>query len=167
MALRSIRVSFPMRAPGIAVTILLLLFLVAIEVSATNLVVTKTADTGDGICDADCSLREAVFAAAIGDVIHFGPLFQTPQTITLLAGEIVINKSLTITGPGPSFLSISGNDADRIFKITNAPAVAISGVCLRNGRAGTAVKFDGGAIVVSGSGLTLSDMSLKDNVARF
>ena len=31
--------------------------------SAATFTVTKTADTNDGLCDADCSLREAVFAA--------------------------------------------------------------------------------------------------------
>ena len=33
---------------------------------AANLTVTKTADTNDGVCDADCSLREAISAAAPG-----------------------------------------------------------------------------------------------------
>ena len=30
---------------------------------AATFVVTKTADTADGTCDADCSLREAIIAA--------------------------------------------------------------------------------------------------------
>ena len=33
------------------------------EAGAGALVVTKTADTADGTCDADCSLREAITAA--------------------------------------------------------------------------------------------------------
>lgn len=38
---------------------------------AATLTVTKTADTSDGVCDADCSLREAIAAAAIsGDEIR-------------------------------------------------------------------------------------------------
>ena len=58
----------------------------AIHASAATLVVTKTADTNDGICDTDCSLREAVTAAAVGDTIVFSSLFNTPQTITLTLG---------------------------------------------------------------------------------
>ena len=34
-----------------------------------DLTVTKTADTNDGTCDGDCSLREAIAVAASGDVI--------------------------------------------------------------------------------------------------
>ena len=40
---------------------------------AATFTVTKTADTNDGACDADCSLREAIIAAnaAVGaDVIR-------------------------------------------------------------------------------------------------
>ena len=37
-------------------------------VTAATFTVTKIADTNDGVCDADCSLREAVAAAnASGD----------------------------------------------------------------------------------------------------
>jgi CSLREA domain-containing protein len=32
-------------------------------VRAATFTVTKTADTNDGVCDADCSLREAILAA--------------------------------------------------------------------------------------------------------
>ena len=44
----------------------------------STLVVTKTEDTADGVCDADCSLREAVTAAASGDTVVFSTLFDTP-----------------------------------------------------------------------------------------
>ena len=37
--------------------------------AATSLAVTKTDDTDDGVCDADCSLREAIDVAVSGDVI--------------------------------------------------------------------------------------------------
>ena len=45
-----------------SVLILALVFLPS-SPFATTFPVTKTADTNDGICDADCSLREALFAA--------------------------------------------------------------------------------------------------------
>jgi CSLREA domain-containing protein len=43
------------------------------SMAAGDPVVTKTADTNDGVCDADCSLREAIIAANAGS---------GPQTIT-------------------------------------------------------------------------------------
>src|SRR5262252_9249222 len=45
--------------------VLLLCFLgiLSLRAQATNFVVTKTADTNDGSCNADCSLREAIIAA--------------------------------------------------------------------------------------------------------
>ena len=56
-------------------------------VNAAVFTVTKTADTNDGRCDADCSLREAVTAAnntVNDDIIEFDPaVFSTAQQITL------------------------------------------------------------------------------------
>ena len=54
----------------------------------TVFTVTKTADTNDGVCNADCSLREAIAAATANvgndDLIRFAsPLFDSAQTITL------------------------------------------------------------------------------------
>ena len=56
----------------------------AASTRASVLTVSKTADTADGVCDSDCSLREAVAAAASGDTIVFSDLFNTPQTIILV-----------------------------------------------------------------------------------
>ncbi|MDQ6787766.1 MAG: CSLREA domain-containing protein, partial [Acidobacteriota bacterium] len=36
---------------------------------AATLTVTKTADTNDGVCNSDCSLREAIAVAASNDTI--------------------------------------------------------------------------------------------------
>ena len=38
---------------------------------AATFVVTKLADTNDGACGADCSLREAIGAALPGDTVSF------------------------------------------------------------------------------------------------
>ena len=43
----------------------------ALAAQAATLTVTKIADTNDNVCDTDCSLREAIFAAASGDTIEF------------------------------------------------------------------------------------------------
>src|SRR4051812_48659275 len=51
---------------------------------AASFVVTKITDTNDGVCDADCSLREAIVAtnAAAG-----------PDTITLPAGTYTLSRT--------------------------------------------------------------------------
>src|SRR5678815_4569666 len=98
-------------------------------------IVTKTADTNDGVCgDADCSLREAIGAAnasAENDIVTFAlPLFSSPQTITLSGSELVAaaNGALTILGPGANRLTISGNNASRIFRSMASTTVTLSGM---------------------------------------
>ena len=104
-------------------TLLLLLSVLgfaAIDSYAATLTVTKIEDTNDGVCDADCSLREAVVAAASGDTVVFSSLFNSPQTILLTLGQITIDKNLTITGTGQDLVTISGNHASRMFLIMGA-----------------------------------------------
>ena len=109
-------------------------------VHATTLTVTTTADSGAG------SLRQAIRDAASGDTIDFN-LSGCPCTITLTSGELVIGKNLTITGPGTDLLTISGNNASRVFFVnpgasgattgppaTN-PVVNISALTIANGKA--------------------------------
>src|SRR5688500_12333530 len=66
-------------------------------VHAADFTVTKRADTNDGICDADCSLREAVSVAAPGDTITVPAHI---EHYTLTQSHLFINKNLTITGSG-------------------------------------------------------------------
>jgi CSLREA domain-containing protein len=68
-------------------------------------VVTKNADTNDGACNADCSLREAIVAAnaAPGSTITFAAgvnptLTRTGSDNTAVNGDLDINASVTITG---------------------------------------------------------------------
>src|SRR5262245_57953184 len=70
-------------------------------------------DAGSG------SLRAAVAAANTNpgtDTINFG----TTGTIALTSGQLDITDSLTINGPGASALTVSGNNASRVFKITSS-----------------------------------------------
>ncbi len=124
------------------------------------LVVTKTADTNDGNCDSDCSLREAINAAGSGNTIEFSPLFNTPQTITLsdTAGfrELaIVDKSITIAGKGAELLTIRRDPASlqnfRIFRIGNTGInpvnVTLTGMKITGGRtavnSGAGIRIDG------------------------
>lgn len=109
----------------------LLLAAAATAASGAVFTVTKTTDTNDGVCDADCSLREAVTAADAGvggNTVKFSPsLAGTP--IVLTAGEIQL-ISANITGPGANQIIISGNNSSRIFFVPAGNALTISGVTL-------------------------------------
>ena len=145
----------------------LFLFCLSMTASAAVYTVTKTADTSDGMCDADCSLREAVAAAnasADNDTIEFSSLFSSVQTITLGGSEIVFaaNGSLTVNGPGASLLTISGNNQSRIFasganvvvNINNLRFTGGNGVGAINTGRGGAIYNVGGTMVITNSILT-------------
>ena len=62
--------------------------------------------------------RATIAAADSGDTITFAASLNH-KTITLTGGELVIDKSLDVEGPGASNLTISGNSAGRVFHVSN------------------------------------------------
>ncbi|HEY1379339.1 MAG TPA: choice-of-anchor Q domain-containing protein, partial [Gemmataceae bacterium] len=123
-------------------------------------VVLNTLDSGAG------SLRQAVLNsnanAGLTDTIVFntnpaaGTDFSTPQTITLTSGELLLTDSVTITGPGANLLTVSGNNASRVFDVNGAGAmtVGISGIHMT---AGTSTG-NGGALYTEDELLTLTNV---------
>jgi hypothetical protein len=84
--------------------------------SPTNIlvrVVKNNADSGTG------SLRQILQDANSGDSIVFAS--SVTGTVSLTSGELVINKNLTIAGPGMGSLAISGLDSSRILNIVPIP----------------------------------------------
>ena len=122
-------------------------------VHAATLTVTNTNDSGVG------SLRGALASAVDGDTIDFS--ITTPAAITLTSGELLVNKSVTITGPGADQLSLSGNHLSRVFHIDDGKTVIISGLTITNGSAekGAGIYNDGHAA------LTLDNCTLSGNSA--
>ena len=111
------------------------------RVVLSTLTVMNNADSGPG------SLRGTIAGAGSGDIVNFSPSLDG-QTITLSSGEIDIQTNLSIIGPGPNELTISGNNASRIFDIQQAPEQSvtfISGLRLISGSSVAAQSF-GGAI---------------------
>jgi CSLREA domain-containing protein len=135
---------------------------------AATLTVTKTADTNDGVCDSDCSLREAIAVAASGDLIAFSELFSSKQTIALELGQIELSKSLTITGPGQDLLSISGNNASRIFITEVEATINLSHLTLRDGRLTNDPLgyYAGAAIYMANGVLNITDVRVTNNYVR-
>jgi hypothetical protein len=128
---------------------------------ASTVTVTNTNDSGPG------SLRQAISDAITGDTIDFN-LSGCPCTITLTSAELVINKSVTIQGPGADQLTVSGNNATRVFNIATDRGnynISVSGVTIANGRE-TALDAFGGGIFNSNSGtLAILNTVITDNSA--
>jgi len=149
----------------------LLVLCFGLTANAAVFTVTKTADTNDGVCDADCSLREAVAAAnasADDDTIEFSSLFDAPQTITLSGAELLVgpNGSLTINGPGADLLTISGNNASRILSSSANAVVNIDGIRFTAGNGAGAINTGrGGAIYNVGATMVITDSIITGNTA--
>ncbi len=135
-----------------------------------TLTVNTKEDVNDGACDAaHCSLREAIWNALGGDTITFAlPL---PDTITLGGSPIVIDKNLTVNGPGADQLSISGGELSSVFDLhaTTYPvspfSVILSGLTIRDGRSGygTGAGYGGGIYARRGSTLIMNDCVIGPN----
>jgi hypothetical protein len=125
---------------------------------ANIIVVTNTNDSGPG------SLRQALVDANDGDTIDFDSSLNG-QTITLTSGQLVLDKSVTISGPGANLLAVDGNANDRIFSINPGSnpgeTVIISGLTIRNGHAVTG--NDGGGILNVSATLTVIGCILSGN----
>jgi predicted outer membrane repeat protein len=107
------------------------------------------------------SLRAEIAAAKNGDTIVFVPSLDG-QTITLTSGELLIKKSMTITGPGAGNLTVSGNHTSRVFELgKGASSVTLSGLTVSNG----SHILGGGIYLQGGSTLTLNGCTLCGNSA--
>jgi hypothetical protein len=113
--------------------------------------VTNLDDAGDG------SLRQAILDTPAGGTVDFQP--GLTGTITLTTGELLINKDLTIAGPGADLITVSGNGASRVFEIADPFTVGISALTIAHG---SVTDGNGGGIANFGA-LTLANCVLSDN----
>ncbi|HPP62317.1 MAG TPA: choice-of-anchor Q domain-containing protein [Anaerolineales bacterium] len=118
---------------------------------AATLVVTNTSDSGAG------SLREALDDANDGDVIDATGI---SGTITL-ASQLTVSDNVTINGPGASSLTVSGDNAVRVFYIDAGKTVVINDLTVANGKV---VDDEGGGIRNHGN-LTLNVVTVTGNQA--
>jgi hypothetical protein len=121
--------------------------------SAATITVTNVNDSGAG------SLRQAIADAMSGDTISFS----LTGAIELTSGELILDKNLTIQGPGANALEIRRNAAMsdfRIFNISLGVRASISGLKISNGR----VNSDGGGILNRGT-LTIANSVISGNSA--
>jgi predicted outer membrane repeat protein len=125
------------------------------------LTVSTAADNGTG------SLREAIAIARSGDTIQFSASLAN-QALTLSSGQIEVSagKNLIIDGAGAANLTISGNNASRIFQLNSnsvtPTSLTVKNLTLANGY----TSGQGGAITTTHQGvLAVENVMFKNNVA--
>jgi hypothetical protein len=163
----------PMKNPTLPVKtrILFLITLVCAAIASVQIVDAATTwtvtNSGDGAANAGncpgagCRLRDALAAAADGDTINFS----VTGAITLSSGELEVNDSITISGPGANILAVNGNATSRVFYISSGKTVNISGLTITNGHASD-VDF-GAGIFNDDATLTVSNCTVSGNSAGF
>jgi CSLREA domain-containing protein len=156
----------PLRYPRFLLPLALMLLVLSVSSArATTRTVTSLADSGAG------TLRDAIAASGDGDLINFS----VTGVISLTSGALVISKSITIAGPGPTQLEVTrGNSSNfRIFYIWGGPATTIavfmSGISVTNGHtvvnSGETGGGLGGGILNTNATLTLSNCIINNNTA--
>ena len=118
--------------------------------------VTTTADSGKG------SLRAAIATAKSGDTIRFDSRLSN-KTIKLRSGDIDIDKDLTIDGSNAGGLTISGNQASRVFSLERRKKATLKNLTIANGKTRGA---GGGIKTRQGSDLTLIGVNVNNNTSE-
>jgi CSLREA domain-containing protein len=138
---------------------------------AASWTVTKKADSNDGVCDTDCSLREAIIAANGSGGVDTITLGLGKFSLSIIGtgenaaatGDLDITDDLIIEGLGPdqTFIDASGVISDRVFDIrSGASTVVISGVTIMDGH----ITGLGGGIYNTSADLTLVNVTVMNNV---
>ena len=131
--------------------------LTSFTAQAAVLTVTNTQDSGAG------SLRDTIAAAADGDTIQFDAALNG-QTITLTSGQILINKTLTINGPGADKLTVQRSTANwhtGVSHLRNLRAdVTLAGLTIANGNSSCRA---GGGISSLAAILTIANCVISGN----
>ena len=150
-----IRITPNITFAGIAVV---LLCAVAIPAHAATITVTNTNDSGAG------SVRQALADVNNGDTITFA----VTGTIGLTTDELLVDKSITISGPGADNLAVNGNATYRVFYIAPGNTVTISGLTITNGRATAGYPDNVGAGIDNEfASLSVINCTVSGNIASY
>jgi len=138
---------------------------------ATDFVVSKTADTADGVCNADCSLREAIVAANASPgadriILGSGLIYSltlgpadAPGAVAAGSGDLDVTDALTIDGNGST---IDAALLDRAFDIQGAFLVTINSLTIKNGLASGFLSI-GGGLSIRGATVVLNNSIVTSN----
>ena len=140
---------------------------------AATYTVNSTADTtdSDGCTTASggCTLREATNAAntssGVADTINFDEQsLPGQQTITLVSQLTITDSAGLIIDGGSAKITVSGNNAVRVFEVSSGAKLTLNNLTVANGRAagGAGILNDTGTLTVTNS--TLSGNNTNDDV---
>jgi hypothetical protein len=145
----------------ILLLVICLLLFSAVIAQAATLTVTNTGDSGPG------TLRQAIADAMAGDTIDFS--LPAGSVIGIMSG-LIIDKNLTISGPGAPLLRVQNINADigqNRFGILTIPAgdfnVSISGITITGGNASGS---GAGGIFNQTNTLTITGCAVSGNGVR-
>ena len=142
------------------------------------LTVNTLVDENNGIGTGGVSLRDAVNAANNGDIIQFSVTGQINLT-SAGDGHLVIDRSITIQGPGANLITIKAHDPDgsgtnnsnghRAFLVDNDNStqmnVTISGLTFTNGDPEATDENTGGGAILNRENLTINNCVFTGNFA--
>jgi uncharacterized repeat protein (TIGR01451 family)/CSLREA domain-containing protein len=123
--------------------------------------VNSLADPGDGTCDdAECTLREAIAAAAAGDKVVFAGGLQ--GDIKLTDGQLNIEQNLTVDGAGR--IAVDAQSNGRVMVLNGSGnagpvTVVLDGLTFKHGSAGGG----GGVALFSNITATIQNSSIVEN----
>ncbi len=137
--------------------------------ASTTIVVNTLTDELDGIGIGGVSLREALLHALPGDTIEFS----VSGKIELKFGQLLVNKSVIIKGPGDSKLSLDAGKRSRVLFVCDYTSkevdIEISGLRIENGEApvsgGTDDWKNRGGGIFSTERLTIENCVLENHSA--
>jgi hypothetical protein len=128
----------------------------------------RTTDPGIG---QGTSLREAIALAnraSTPQTITFAP--GLAGTLELTGGQLLIQRDMTIDGPGAKVITINAGGRSRVFEVTDLSAqilnATIRGLSMTGGQAPTGAIGTGGAIF-NVENLTLDAVYLYNNTGRY
>jgi hypothetical protein len=121
-------------------------------------IVTNTNDSGPG------SLRQALADAHEGDTINFDPSLNG-QTIMVTSGELVVDKNITISGPGADLLTVEGFPPTQfsVFHVMPSHTAMVEGLRITGGDS----LNGGGGVLNDHATLTISNCSLTGNSSYY
>jgi hypothetical protein len=110
------------------------------------------------------SPRQALVIANDGDTITFA----VTGSVVLTSGELLVDKSITISGPGIANLAVDGNASSRVFHIAFGQAASMTDLTITNGLAsGNGSVGNGGGIYNDHAALAVNNCTISSNRAVF
>ncbi len=121
-----------------------------------------------GQTDLRQAITEANSTAGANTITFDSTVFATPQTITLGGTQLTLTNTTglqTITGPAAG-VTVSGNNASRVFQIDASVKASISGLTITGGSVsgGSGAARNGGGVLNYGN-LTLTNATVSGNTA--